>query len=57
MTYCIAISLDRGLVLTSDSRTNAGPDRVSTYIRFNQDAINEVLGKLDVPVRGFRILY
>ena len=32
-------------------------DKVSTYIRFNQEAINEVLGKLDTPVRGFRILY
>lgn len=31
MTYCIAISLDKGLVLTSDSRTNAGIDQVSTY--------------------------
>ena len=31
MTYCIAISVDEGLVLTSDSRTNAGIDNVSTY--------------------------
>lgn len=31
MTYCIAISLKEGLVLTSDSRTNAGIDQVSTY--------------------------
>lgn len=31
MTYCVAISLDDGLVLTSDSRTNAGIDQVSTY--------------------------
>lgn len=31
MTYCVAISLDEGLVLTSDSRTNAGIDQVSTY--------------------------
>jgi putative proteasome-type protease len=31
MTYCIAIALDEGLVLTSDSRTNAGIDQVSTY--------------------------
>lgn len=31
MTYCIAVSLDDGLVLTSDSRTNAGIDQVSTY--------------------------
>lgn len=41
MTYCIAISLDKGLVLTSDSRTNAGIDQVSTYskmFRFNTKA-------------------
>lgn len=31
MTYCLAISVDSGLVLASDSRTNAGVDDVSTY--------------------------
>jgi hypothetical protein len=31
MTYCIAVSVDAGLVLTSDSRTNAGIDSVSIY--------------------------
>jgi putative proteasome-type protease len=31
MTYCLAIALDEGLVFTSDSRTNAGVDQVSTY--------------------------
>jgi putative proteasome-type protease len=31
MTYCVAISLDDGLVLTSDSRTNAGMDQLSIY--------------------------
>lgn len=31
MTYCIAVSVDEGLVLTSDSRTNAGIDNVSVY--------------------------
>jgi putative proteasome-type protease len=31
MTYCIAVSLNDGLVLTSDSRTNAGIDNVSIY--------------------------
>jgi len=31
MTYCVAISVDQGLVLVSDSRTNAGVDNVSTY--------------------------
>lgn len=31
MTYCLAIKIDAGLVFVSDSRTNAGPDQVSTY--------------------------
>lgn len=31
MTYCLAINTDEGLVLCSDSRTNAGFDNVSTY--------------------------
>lgn len=35
MTYCIGISLDAGIVLTSDSRTNAGIDNVSTYSKMH----------------------
>ena len=31
MTYCVAISTDQGLVFCSDSRTNAGPDMLSSY--------------------------
>lgn len=31
MTYCVAISVDAGLVFCSDSRTNAGVDQISTY--------------------------
>ncbi|MET0282315.1 MAG: peptidase [Steroidobacteraceae bacterium] len=31
MTYCVAVSVDEGLVLLSDSRTNAGVDRISTF--------------------------
>jgi len=31
VTYCVAVSVDRGLVFVSDSRTNAGVDQVSTY--------------------------
>jgi putative proteasome-type protease len=31
MTYCVAINVNDGLVLCSDSRTNAGADNVSTY--------------------------
>ncbi|WLQ12276.1 proteasome-type protease [Hahella aquimaris] len=31
VTYCLAISVDAGLVFASDSRTNAGVDNVNTY--------------------------
>ena len=31
MTYCVGIKVDDGLVFASDSRTNAGVDRVSTF--------------------------
>jgi putative proteasome-type protease len=31
MTYCVAVSVDEGLVFLSDSRTNAGVDHVSTF--------------------------
>lgn len=31
MTYCVAIKLDVGLVLLSDTRTNAGLDNISRY--------------------------
>jgi putative proteasome-type protease len=35
MTYCLAITLDAGLVMASDSRTNAGVDNVSTYTKMH----------------------
>ena len=35
MTYCLAISIDAGLVFASDSRTNAGVDNVSTYSKMH----------------------
>ncbi len=31
MTYCVGLLLDEGMVLLSDTRTNAGLDNVSTY--------------------------
>jgi putative proteasome-type protease len=31
MTYCVAVTINSGLVFVSDSRTNAGVDSVSTY--------------------------
>lgn len=39
MTYCLAIELDEGLVFCSDSRTNAGPDRVSTYSKMHRFSV------------------
>lgn len=35
MTYCLAISVNKGLVFASDSRTNAGVDQVSTYSKMH----------------------
>ena len=31
MTYCVAVTLDAGMVFASDSRTNAGVDQVSVF--------------------------
>lgn len=31
MTYCVGVMIDAGLVLASDSRTNAGVDNISTF--------------------------
>jgi putative proteasome-type protease len=31
MTYCVGLLLDEGLVLLSDTRTNAGVDNISTF--------------------------
>lgn len=39
MTYCLAIALKEGLVFCSDSRTNAGPDRVSTYGKMHRFSV------------------
>lgn len=35
MTYCLAIKVNSGLILASDSRTNAGVDYVSTYSKMH----------------------
>lgn len=31
MTYCVGVLLDAGLVMVSDTRTNAGVDHIATY--------------------------
>jgi putative proteasome-type protease len=35
MTYCVGFRLEAGLVLVSDSRTNAGVDYISTYSKMH----------------------
>jgi putative proteasome-type protease len=40
MTYCLAITVDEGLVFCSDSRTNAGVDQVSTYSKMHSFGID-----------------
>ena len=35
MTYCLAISVNKGLVFASDSRTNAGVDYVTTHSKMH----------------------
>lgn len=36
MTYCVGLCLDQGLVLASDSRTNAGVDYISSYSKLHR---------------------
>jgi putative proteasome-type protease len=36
MTYCVGILLDKGLVLASDTRTNAGVDHVAIFPKMHQ---------------------
>lgn len=40
MTYCVAISVDAGIVFCSDSRTNAGVDQVSTYSKMHRFGVD-----------------
>lgn len=40
MTYCVAVTVDAGLVFCSDSRTNAGVDQVSTYSKMYRFGID-----------------
>jgi putative proteasome-type protease len=42
MTYCVGLGLKDGLVLLSDTRTNAGVDHISTFSKMH---VVEVLGE------------
>lgn len=45
MTYCLALKVDAGLILASDSRTNAGVDHINSYskMRVFDDASDRTL--------------
>ena len=36
MTYCVAMSLEEGLIFVSDSRTNAGVDHIATFRKLHR---------------------
>ena len=36
MTYCVGVLLDEGLVLASDTRTNAGVDQVAIFPKMHK---------------------
>lgn len=40
MTYCVAVSVNAGMIFCSDSRTNAGVDNASTYSKMNRFGID-----------------
>ncbi|MBT8132364.1 MAG: peptidase [Gammaproteobacteria bacterium] len=48
MTYCLAASVDDGLVFVSDSRTNAGIDQIGTFSKMHPF--------VDLPGRFFTLL-
>lgn len=49
MTYCLALALDQGFVMMSDSRTNGGVDNLSTYSKL---AVVEKPGERVIALMG-----
>ena len=47
MTYCVGLFLNQGLVLLSDTRTNAGVDHISTFSKMH---VEEVPGERMIAV-------
>lgn len=63
MTYCVAMSLDAGMLFASDSRTNAGVDHIARFSKmrvFARDADRVVVmlssGNLSVTQNAINIL-
>jgi putative proteasome-type protease len=63
MTYCVAMSLDAGMIFASDSRTNAGVDHIARFSKmrvFARDADRVVVmlssGNLSVTQNAINVL-
>ncbi len=63
MTYCVAMSLDAGMIFASDSRTNAGVDQIARFSKmrlFARDADRVIVmlssGNLSITQNAINIL-
>jgi putative proteasome-type protease len=63
MTYCVAMSLDAGMIFASDSRTNAGVDQIARFSKmrvFTRDGDRVVVtlssGNLSITQNALSIL-
>ena len=48
MTYCVGMTLDKGIVMMSDTRTNSGVDNISVF--HGAPAAVIISGRLGLPV-------
>jgi putative proteasome-type protease len=63
MTYCVAMSLDAGMIFASDSRTNAGVDQIARFSKmrtFTRDADRVIVmlssGNLSITQNAINIV-
>jgi putative proteasome-type protease len=63
MTYCVAMSLEAGMIFASDSRTNAGVDQIARFSKmrvFNRDGDRVIVmmssGNLSLTQNAINIL-
>jgi putative proteasome-type protease len=63
MTYCVAMSLDAGMIFASDSRTNAGVDQIARFSKmrvFSQEGERVIVtlssGNLSITQNAINIL-
>jgi putative proteasome-type protease len=63
MTYCVAMSLDAGMIFASDSRTNAGVDQIARFSKmrvFSQDGERVIVtlssGNLSISQNAINVL-